>query len=281
MAKLWKLPVVFIIENNKYAMGTSIERSSSTTDFSQRGAVLRHSRRAGRRHGRARRCSAAGARVVAARARATARYILEMLTYRYRGHSMSDPAKYRTREEVQRVREEHDPIEQVRARLVEAEVGEEELKSVDRKVREEVNAAAEFALADEAQVVVGDDELGIDLEARAQAVAALARAVRRVEREVAGRELVERAPQCVHAMCSENVSVSEARRVFASRATISTSATPSARRAPSQRVGEATLDAGAAHEPVDDHLDGVVLVARQPRLPRRRARRPRRRPGRG
>jgi pyruvate dehydrogenase E1 component alpha subunit len=74
--------------------------------------------------------------------------ILEMLTYRYRGHSMSDPAKYRTREEVQHVRENLDPIEKVRQRLLKQDVSEDELKTIDRDVREKVNAAADFALAD-------------------------------------------------------------------------------------------------------------------------------------
>ncbi len=100
MAELWKLPVVYIIENNRYAMGTAITRSSATDRLVQARRLVRHSGRAGRRHGRARR---EGRRREGRRrgaARATGPYILEMLTYRYRGHSMSDPAKYRTREEV-------------------------------------------------------------------------------------------------------------------------------------------------------------------------------------
>src|SRR3989441_9682873 len=115
MAELWKLPVIFIIENNRYAMGTSVERSAATTDFSHRGAsfaipgeqVDGMDVRAVRDTGR---------RVVKAVREGSGPYILEMLTYRYRGHSMSDPAKYRTREEVQKMREDHDPIEQVRRR---------------------------------------------------------------------------------------------------------------------------------------------------------------------
>jgi pyruvate dehydrogenase E1 component alpha subunit len=76
-------------------------------------------------------------------------YILEMLTYRYRGHSMSDPAKYRTREEVQRMREEHDPIEQVRRRLLEGQLAsEDEMKRIDADIRGIVNASAEFAQSD-------------------------------------------------------------------------------------------------------------------------------------
>jgi pyruvate dehydrogenase E1 component alpha subunit len=147
MAQLWKLPVVFIIENNKYAMGTSIERSSSTTNLSQRGLsfAIPGELVDGMDVEEVR---AAGTRAIAHARSGKGPIILEMMTYRYRGHSMSDPAKYRTREEVQRVRDMHDPIEQVRARLVEAGVGEDELKSIDRQVRDEVNAAAEFALAD-------------------------------------------------------------------------------------------------------------------------------------
>src|SRR5678816_3237254 len=75
-------------------------------------------------------------------------YILEMLTYRYRGHSMSDPAKYRTREEVEKVRTEHDPIEQVRQRLIEMGLSEDALKKIDTEVRAKVNEAAEFATHD-------------------------------------------------------------------------------------------------------------------------------------
>ncbi len=147
MAELWKLPAVFIIENNKYAMGTSIERSSSTTNLSQRGASFdipgEHVDGMDVEEVRA-----AGARAIAHARTGKGPVILEMLTYRYRGHSMSDPAKYRTREEVQRMRDTQDPIEQVRTRLLQAGVGEDELKSIDRQVREEVNTAAEFALAD-------------------------------------------------------------------------------------------------------------------------------------
>jgi pyruvate dehydrogenase E1 component alpha subunit len=147
MAELWKLPVVFIIENNKYAMGTSIERSSSTTNLSQRGLSFaipgEHVDGMDVEEVRA-----AGARAIAHARSGKGPIILEMMTYRYRGHSMSDPAKYRSREEVQRMRDTQDPIEQVRARLLQAGVAEDELKAIDRKVRDEVSAAAEFALAD-------------------------------------------------------------------------------------------------------------------------------------
>jgi len=109
MARLWKLPVVFIIENNKYAMGTSIERSSSTTNLSQRGLsfAIPGELVDGMDVEEVR---AAGARAIAHARSGKGPIILEMMTYRYRGHSMSDPAKYRTREEVQRVRDTHDSV---------------------------------------------------------------------------------------------------------------------------------------------------------------------------
>lgn len=147
MAELWKLPVVFIIENNKYAMGTSIERSSSTTNLSQRGLSFdipgEHVDGMDVEAVRA-----AGARAIAHARAGNGPTILEMMTYRYRGHSMSDPAKYRTREEVQQVRDTHDAIEHVRKLLLDDGVSEDELKAIDKSVRDEVNAAAEFALAD-------------------------------------------------------------------------------------------------------------------------------------
>ena len=115
MAELWKLPVVYVIENNQYAMGTSVERASAADRFLEARRALRHSRRAGRRHGRA-----GGARRPATRRWRMCRagkgpIILEMKTYRYRGHSMSDPAKYRTREEVaEDAHRSTTPIEHVR-----------------------------------------------------------------------------------------------------------------------------------------------------------------------
>ncbi|MEO1104163.1 MAG: pyruvate dehydrogenase (acetyl-transferring) E1 component subunit alpha [Pseudomonadota bacterium] len=145
MAKLWSLPVVYMIENNKYGMGTSIERASSTTDLSQRGRSfdIPGEQVDG--------MSVEVVRAAVSRALAHARsgkgpYILEHLTYRYRGHSMSDPAKYRTRDEVNEVRQHHDPIEHVREILLKKhKVKEDDIKAIDKKVREEVNAAAEFA----------------------------------------------------------------------------------------------------------------------------------------
>ncbi len=148
MAKLWKLPVVFIIENNKYAMGTSIERAAATTDFSQRGLSFDIP---------GEQVDGMDVRMVydaAKRAIEHARsgkgpFILEMLTYRYRGHSMSDPAKYRTKEEVTQYRQERDPIEQVKARLIQSGAeSEESLKAIENDIRAVVTAAAEFATND-------------------------------------------------------------------------------------------------------------------------------------
>ncbi len=148
MAKLWDLPVIFVIENNKYAMGTSIERSSSTTDLSQRGRSFDiPGEQVDGMDVRA--VKAAGDKVVKRARDGRGPYILEMLTYRYRGHSMSDPAKYRTKEEVQKMRTESDPIEQVRARMLEKGFAQEdELKAIDKEVRAIVNEAAEFSQSD-------------------------------------------------------------------------------------------------------------------------------------
>ena len=148
MAKLWHLPVIFVIENNRYAMGTSIERSAATTDFSHRGASFAiPGEQVDGMDVRA--VAAAGKRIAAWVREGNGPYILEMLTYRYRGHSMSDPAKYRTREEVDKVREERDPIERVRLRLLERKwAGEDDLKKIDAEIRSLVNAAAEFAQTD-------------------------------------------------------------------------------------------------------------------------------------
>jgi pyruvate dehydrogenase E1 component alpha subunit len=148
MAELWKLPVVYIIENNRYAMGTAITRSSATTDLSKRGASFNiPGEQVDGMDVRA--VKAAGEKAVEWCRAGKGPYILEMLTYRYRGHSMSDPAKYRTREEVQKMRTEHDPIEQVRLRILENKLAsEDDLKKVDATVRDIVNEAAEFATND-------------------------------------------------------------------------------------------------------------------------------------
>ena len=145
MASLWKLPVVFVIENNQYAMGTSVARASAETELYKRGLsfeipgaevdgmdVLAVRRAAGRAVDRAR----AG----------EGPFILEMKTYRYRGHSMSDPAKYRSREEVTEMRDRHDPIDMLKRRLLErGEASEEDLRRIETDVKEIVNDSAEFA----------------------------------------------------------------------------------------------------------------------------------------
>jgi pyruvate dehydrogenase E1 component alpha subunit len=147
MAELWKLPVIYVIENNRYAMGTSVTRASAQTDFSKRGISFNiPGKQVDGMDVRA--VKAAADEAVAWCREAKGPYILEMQTYRYRGHSMSDPAKYRTREEVEKVRHDQDPIEQVRNRLLGAGVSEQELKAIDADVREIVNAAADFAQHD-------------------------------------------------------------------------------------------------------------------------------------
>jgi len=147
MAELWKLPVIYIIENNRYAMGTSVTRSSAQTDFSKRGISFNiPGEQVDGMDVRA--VKAAGDKAVGWCRAGKGPFILEMQTYRYRGHSMSDPAKYRTREEVDKVRHDQDPIEQVRNRLLAAKMSEQELKAIDAEVREIVNAAADFAQHD-------------------------------------------------------------------------------------------------------------------------------------
>ena len=148
MAELWKLPVVYVIENNRYAMGTSVTRASAQADFSKRGVSFNIPGEP------VDGMDVRAVRAAAERALEFARsgqgpYILEMKTYRYRGHSMSDPAKYRSKDEVAKMREEHDPIEQVRRRLLDMhKVPEDEIKAIDAKVRETVNDAADFATND-------------------------------------------------------------------------------------------------------------------------------------
>ena len=144
MAELWKLPVIYIIENNRYAMGTSVQRSSAQQDFSKRGAsfnipgeqvdgmdiyaVMQ-----------------AGARAAEHARSGKGPYLLEMKTYRYRGHSMSDPAKYRTKEEVDDVKKNRDPIDLLREKLEAAKVSENDFKAVDAEVKAIVAEAVEFA----------------------------------------------------------------------------------------------------------------------------------------
>jgi pyruvate dehydrogenase E1 component alpha subunit len=148
MAQLWKLPVIYVIENNKYAMGTSVSRSSAQTDFSKRGASFEiPGEQVDGMDVRAVR--AAGKRAVEYARTGKGPYILDMETYRYRGHSMSDPAKYRSKDEVDKYRTEHDPIEQVRSRILQEKVlGEDQVKKIDGEVRAMVNEAADFATHD-------------------------------------------------------------------------------------------------------------------------------------
>ena len=145
MAALWKLPVIFVIENNQYAMGTAQERSTSSPEIFTRGDSFGIKGEA-----------VDGMDVVAVRdagvkAAAHCRagkgpYILEIKTYRYRGHSMSDPAKYRTREEVQKMRAQRDPIESIRSLLVSEKLStDEEIKIIDKEIKEIVNSCAEYA----------------------------------------------------------------------------------------------------------------------------------------
>ncbi|MDP2518875.1 pyruvate dehydrogenase (acetyl-transferring) E1 component subunit alpha [Shimia thalassica] len=145
MAALWDLPVVFVIENNQYAMGTAQQRSTSSPDIHTRGEsfgipgeavdgmdVLA--------------VKDAGERAVAHCRKGKGPYILEVKTYRYRGHSMSDPAKYRTREEVQKMREERDAIDHVRQLLIDGKhASEDDLKAVDKEIKAIVSASADFA----------------------------------------------------------------------------------------------------------------------------------------
>jgi len=144
MASLWSLPIVFVVENNQYAMGTSVKRSSAETEFYRRGTAFRipgievngmdvlevHQ----------------AAKVAVDHVRGgNGPVLMELNTYRYRGHSMSDPAKYRTREEVQGVRETSDPIEGLKADLVKAGISEDALKDIDKRIRAQVAEAADFA----------------------------------------------------------------------------------------------------------------------------------------
>ena len=145
MAELWQLPVIFVIENNQYAMGTSLRRASATPELWTRGAAFNIP-------GEAvdgmdvLAVKAAGEKAIAHCRAGKGPYILEMKTYRYRGHSMSDPAKYRTREEVQKVRETRDAIDHVRHLLLEGKhATEDDLKAIDRDIKAIVNEAAEFA----------------------------------------------------------------------------------------------------------------------------------------
>ncbi|MCB4455615.1 pyruvate dehydrogenase (acetyl-transferring) E1 component subunit alpha [Leisingera sp. McT4-56] len=145
MAALWKLPVIFVIENNQYAMGTAQQRSTSSAEIWERGKAFGIPGEAVDGMN-VLSVKEAGERAVAHCRSGDGPYILEVKTYRYRGHSMSDPAKYRTREEVQKMREERDPIEQVREMLLTGKhATEEDLKAIDKEIKEIVSKSAEFA----------------------------------------------------------------------------------------------------------------------------------------
>jgi pyruvate dehydrogenase E1 component alpha subunit len=146
MAELWKLPIIFVIENNQYAMGTSVNRSSAEDQLYKRGESFRIPG-----------IQVDGMDVLACRGAAEEALawvragkgpiLLEMKTYRYRGHSMSDPAKYRSREEVQAVRDKSDPIEHCKKLLEGEGVTEADLKAIDAEIRRQVSDAADFAEA--------------------------------------------------------------------------------------------------------------------------------------
>ncbi|MFC3713634.1 pyruvate dehydrogenase (acetyl-transferring) E1 component subunit alpha [Sphingoaurantiacus capsulatus] len=144
MAELWKLPVVFVIENNQYAMGTSVNRSSAEDQLYRRGESFRIPG-----------IQVDGMDVLAVRGAAEVAInwaregkgpvLLEMKTYRYRGHSMSDPAKYRSREEVQAMRDKSDPIEGAKRELEKLGVGEDALKAIEKEIKAVVAESADFA----------------------------------------------------------------------------------------------------------------------------------------
>ena len=144
MAELWKLPIIFVIENNQYAMGTSVNRASAEDQLYRRGESFRIPG-----------IQVDGMDVLAVRGAAEVAIdwvrsgkgpvLLEMKTYRYRGHSMSDPAKYRSRDEVQAVREKSDPIDGAKEDLLKMGVTEDALKVIEKEIRAIVNASAEFA----------------------------------------------------------------------------------------------------------------------------------------
>ena len=160
MASLWVLPIVFVIENNQYAMGTSLERASSSPALYTRGQAFNIPGEA-----------VDGMNVLAVkeageRAEKHCRsgkgpYILEMNTYRYRGHSMSDPAKYRTRDEVNKIKEERDPIDNLRSYLISNNIStDSELKDIDKQIKDAISDAADFAISSD---IPDDNELWTDI----------------------------------------------------------------------------------------------------------------------
>ena len=160
MASLWVLPIVFVIENNQYAMGTSLERASSSPALYTRGQAFNIPGEA-----------VDGMNVLAVkeageRAEKHCRsgkgpYILEMNTYRYRGHSMSDPAKYRTRDEVNKIKAERDPIDNLRSYLISNNIStDSELKDIDKQIKDAISDAANFAISSD---IPDDNELWTDI----------------------------------------------------------------------------------------------------------------------
>jgi pyruvate dehydrogenase E1 component alpha subunit len=144
MAALWNLPIVFVVENNGYAMGTAVKRGSAETHFYRRGTAFRIPGMDV--NGMDVLEVRAAAEVALAHVRAgKGPVLMELKTYRYRGHSMSDPAKYRSREEVQEMREKHDPIDAAKAELLKRGVSEDAIKDIDKRIRSLVNEAADFA----------------------------------------------------------------------------------------------------------------------------------------
>ena len=144
MASLWKLPVIFVIENNMYGMGTSVNRSSAGENLSDRGKAY------GIKSEIVDGMDVIAVRDSAIRAMEYCRsgkgpYILEMKTYRYRGHSMSDPAKYRTRDEVEKIRKNSDPIENIKELLAKNGLNEDEMKNIDSEIKVTIAEAAKFA----------------------------------------------------------------------------------------------------------------------------------------
>jgi pyruvate dehydrogenase E1 component alpha subunit len=144
IASLWKLPVIFVIENNKYGMGTSVNRSSAGDNLSDRGKAY------GIKSEIVDGMDVIAVRDSAIRAMEYCRsgkgpYILEMKTYRYRGHSMSDPAKYRTRDEVDKIRKTSDPIENIKELLIKHGTNEEMIKEIDTEIKATIADAANFA----------------------------------------------------------------------------------------------------------------------------------------
>ncbi|MBX9645147.1 MAG: pyruvate dehydrogenase (acetyl-transferring) E1 component subunit alpha [Novosphingobium sp.] len=144
MAALWNLPIIFVVENNGYAMGTAVQRGSAETHFHRRGTAFRIPG-----------ISVNGMDVLEVRSAAEVAVahvrsgkgpvLMELITYRYRGHSMSDPAKYRSREEVQEMRDKHDPIDAAKAELLKRGMAEDRLKELEKQIRSKVNEAADFA----------------------------------------------------------------------------------------------------------------------------------------